>query len=156
MKSTPFLRKQKLLEGIATLPTVLIIGVLVLAIAVSIATLSLNESFISQGQSQSSKALFYAESGARDALVRIARNKTYICTVADCYLIPFVTNGCATSLDGCAKVTVSSGIGSIIDPKVITSKGQAGNATRIINVSVVLDASSQGTIATTTWSEDTQ
>ena len=138
------------LRGVATLPTVMVLGVVMLIVAISIATVSLTESFISQGSAQSSRALFYAEAGARDALVKIARNKNYECTSTDCYSIPFVTNGCSASLDGCAKVSVSSGY-----PKIITSKGQMQASTRTINVSVGLDGGNDGAIATTTWNENT-
>lgn len=142
-------------RGIASLPTVIVLGVVILAISVSIATVSFSELFISQGSAQSSKALFYAEAGARDALVKISRNKHYICTSTDCYTIEFVTNGCGPTLDGCAKVSVNAGVGTIGDPKVITSKGLMQLSSRTINVSVILDSSSDGTIATTTWSENT-
>ena len=142
-------------RGIATLPTVMILGVVTLAIAVSIATVSLTESFISVGGAQSSKALVYAEAGARDALVRIARNKNYTCSATDCYTIDMATNGCATTLLGCAKVSVSTGVGTAGDPKIVTSKGQSQASTRTLNVSVIFDSIAIGTIATTTWSENT-
>jgi len=142
-------------RGIAALPTIIVLGIVILAISVSLATVSFSESFISQGAMQSSKAIFYAESGARDALIKIARNKSYVCSSADCYALPFVTNGCATTLDGCAKVSVSAGLGTLADPKIITSKGQMSASSRTINVSVMLDTSGNGGIATTTWSENT-
>lgn len=142
-------------RGIASLPTVIVLGIVILAISVSIATVSFSESFISQGSVQSSKAIFYAEAGARDALVKIARNKNYTCSSVDCYSLPFVTNGCGVTLDGCAKVSVSAGVGTVGDPKVITSKGQMSASSRTINVSVILDTTGYGAIATTTWSENT-
>ncbi len=142
-------------RGIASLPTVIVLGIVILAISVSIATVSFSESFISQGTAQSSKAIFYAEAGARDALVKIARNKNYVCSSADCYSIPFVTNGCGVALEGCAKVSVSAGVGTVGDPKIIISKGQMSASTRTINVSVILDTTGYGSIATTTWSENT-
>ena len=141
-------------RGIASLPTVLVLGIVILAISISIATVSFSESFISQGSAQSSKAIFYAEAGARDALVKIARNKNYTCASADCYSLPFVTSGCGASLDGCAKVSVSSGVGTVGDPKIITSKGLMSASSRTVNVSVILDTSGDGAIATTTWSEN--
>lgn len=143
------------LRGIASLPMVMVLGVIILAVAVSLATVSISESFISQGSVQSSKAIFYAEAGARDALVKIARNKNYTCATVDCYSIPFTTNGCAAGFDGCAKVSVSSGVGTIGDPKIITSKGLMKASSRTINVNVILDSNSDGTIATTTWNENT-
>ncbi len=142
-------------KGIATLPTVMLLGIITLTIAVSLATVSFSESFISQSGAQSSKALFYAEAGARDALIRVARNKNYTCTATDCYEIPFVSGGCGGALSGCARISISAGVGTVGDPKIITSKGLMQSSVRIINVSVVLDASAHGEIATTTWSENT-
>jgi len=146
-------------HGIVTLPTVIIIGLLTLAVVVSITSISLNELFISQGASQSSSALFYAESGARDALVRIARNKNYVCnTTEDCYTIDFATSGCANG-NGCAKIKVSSGVGSAADPKMIVSKGIMQSSTRIIQIRVELDNGTidpslkNGVITSSTWSE---
>jgi hypothetical protein len=151
----PFSIFRTSVRGIATLPTVMLLGIITLTVAISLATVSFSESFISQSGAQSSKALFYAEAGARDALVRIARNKNYTCASSDCYEIPFTTNGCEISFPGCAKVSVSAGVGTLGDPKIITSKGLMQASVRTINVSVTLDADANGEIATTTWSEST-
>lgn len=138
--------------GIATLPTVMILGVLSLAVAVSITAVALTESFISQGSAQSSRALFYAEAGARDALVRIARNKNYTCATTDCYMIDFSTNGCSLGND-CAKISVSSGIGTTGDPKIVTSKGLMRASARTIEVRVIFDAGGNGEIISAAWNE---
>lgn len=146
--------KRPLKHGVATLPTVMVLGVMALVVAVSVTTLSYTELFISQGGSQSTRALFYAEAGARDALVKIARKKNYTCSAVDCYTIDFSLNGCSTGND-CAKVSVSAGVGIIGDPKIITSKGVMKSSTRTIQVSVLID--SDGQIATSTaqtvWAE---
>ncbi len=145
-------------RGVATLPTVMVMGIITLAIAVGITSVALTESFISQGSAHSSRALFYAESGARDALVKIARKKDYICSNADCYIIDFSTSGCSLGND-CAKVSVSAGTGTTASPKVITSKGSMKSSTRTLQVSVILDAGTTdaalqyGTITSPTWSE---
>lgn len=142
-------------RGIATLPTVMILGVLSLSVAVGITAVALTESFISQGSAQSSRALFYAESGARDALIRIARNKNYTCATADCYNIDFSTNGCSTGND-CAKISVSGGAGTSGDPKIIIAKGIMKASTRIMEVRVIFDAGGNGEISSATWSEIAQ
>lgn len=139
-------------QGIATLPAVMILAAMALAVAVSVTTISLTESFSSQSSQYSGTAQFYAEGGARDALTKIARDKNYVCSTTDCYTVPFVANGCV-SLDGCAKVSVSAGVGTVGDPKIIISKGQRKTSTRTLQVSVVLDASDNGQISTATWSE---
>lgn len=145
-------------SGIITLPTVIIIGLMTLAVVVSITSVAFNELLISQGRAQSSTALFYAEEGARDALIRIARDKNYTCGTADCYSVDSVASGCSSNTD-CAKITVSSGVGTTADPKIITSKGIKGDSIRRVQVSVLLDngttdASLQnGEITSTTWME---
>jgi Tfp pilus assembly protein PilX len=145
-------------KGIATLPTIMVIGMIALALVVSITAISFNELLISQGSAQSTSALFYAESGARDALLKIARDKNYACTTPDCYSIDFVENGCANNTD-CAKITLSDGLGTTEDPKIITSKGVMRASVRLIQVSVTLDGGSadssiqNGEITSSVWSE---
>ena len=147
-------------KGIATLPTVILLGMMVLAVVVSITSMTLNELSISQSQSQSQSALFYSEAGARDALVKIARNKNYSCVSADCYSVDFSTNGCSNNTD-CAKVTVSSGLGTSGDPKIITSKGIMQSSVRKMQVSVILDSGTtvatdqKGEITSASWTEVT-
>ena len=50
-------------KGIVTFPTIMIMGMMALAIVVSITAISFNELLISQSSNQSTRALFYAESG---------------------------------------------------------------------------------------------
>lgn len=146
--------------GIATLPTVMVLGIMALAVAVGITAIAFSESFISQGSSHSSRSLFYAEAGARDALIKIARNRGYTCTPTDCYSIDFTTNGCSLGND-CAKVSVSAGTGETGNPKTITSKGSMKASSRTLQVSVILDSGTSvaadqlGVITGATWSEAT-
>jgi hypothetical protein len=150
-------------RGIATLPTVMLLGMMTLAVVVSIASLTLNQLFISQGQSQSQNALFYAEGGARDALTRIARDKNYICDGTNScngvgyYSLDFSTNGCANNTE-CAKVTVS-GTGVTGDLKTIVSTGVMKSSTRKMQVTVLLDGGTsnvslqKGEITSASWTE---
>ncbi len=105
-----FFIKKNTQRGIATMPIVLALGILIVVVALSVTALSSAETFTTHGAYQSEKALLYAETGVRDALVRMARNKNYSCTTTDCYSIDIEPNGCAT-LRACAKVSVSSGSG---------------------------------------------
>ena len=141
-------------KGIATLPTVIVLGMMILAVVVSMTSMTLSGLMISQGSTQSSNALFYAEAGARDALTKIARDKTYSCISTDCYSLDFITNGCTNNTD-CAKISVSAGIGTTADPKIITSKGIMKTSTRKMQVSVVMDSglATDGQITGTTWTE---
>lgn len=144
--------KKYLNRGVATLPTVILFGILILAVGLSILSLGLSEGFMSLNSSQSSTALFYADAGAKDALLRIARNKNYTCTATDCYSLDMTTNGCSTG-NGCAKVSVSAGTGVSGNPKIITSKGQVKSDIRILQASVLLDASLNGQISSVLWGE---
>jgi hypothetical protein len=130
----------------------MVLGVLSLAVAVGLTAVALNESFVSQGSGQSSRALFYAESGARDALIRIARNKSFATTS---YPIYFTTDmsTCTTGNNGCALIAVSTGNGTTT-PKVATSTGYMKSSVRTLTVNVWL-ADDNGAIATTTWNEST-
>jgi Tfp pilus assembly protein PilX len=138
-------------KGVATLPTVMAITVLLVAIVSGIAMMSFSESFLSMGATQSAKALRYAEAGARDALMRVARNKNYTCdTPADgCYQIPFVDNGCSASLQGCAKITVDDASA----PKTIVSRGYVRGNVRKMQVAITFDAEQKGVIESAVWQE---
>lgn len=142
----------KFKKGIASLPIVFAFIVLILAVAVGMTAVSFSESFTTAGEKESGKALLYSEAGARDALIRMARNKNYTCSSADCYQIDFVTNGCTNS-DGCAKISVSAGDGSSGNPKIITSKGLSKSSVRTVSVSVQYDTNLEGQFNTITWSE---
>ena len=137
-------------RGIATLPVVMALSIMILAIIVGITAITFNESFVAQGSVQSGKALYYAEVGARDALVKIARNKNYSCASpalpTGCYSIDMVTSGCSGN-DGCACVIVDTGTA----PKIVTAEGRAGNNARKVQVSVTLDT--DGLITASFWQE---
>lgn len=137
--------------GIVTLPAVIALSIIMLALVIGISTLTFNESFVSFGGVQSAKAENYAEVGARDALLRIARNKNYSCLTAlpaGCYQIDMVTNGCATN-EGCVRVTVDAGT----SPKMINVEGRASSFIRKLQVSVTFDGSANGEIVSTQWQE---
>ncbi len=143
-------RANKLSRGIATLPVVMALSIMILAIIVGVTAVTFNESFVAQGGVQSGKALYYAEVGARDALVKVARKKNYSCDTpalpTGCYTIDMVTSGCSTN-DGCARVTVDTGVTT----KIITAEGRAGNNARKVQVSVTLDT--DGLITASSWQE---
>lgn len=138
--------------GFASLPTVAALIILLVTIGIGVTAITFNEAFISAGQAQTEQAYLYAESGARDALLRIVRNKNYTCSTTDCYSLDFVTNGCSAN-EGCARVSVSAGVGTSGDPKIIISKGRVKNKTRKVQVTVIYDSSSHGEIASATWQE---
>lgn len=137
-------------RGAATLPTIIALSVLIIAMSTSLASTSIVENFINHGFMQSSKALFYAEAGAKDALMRIARNKNYSCDtpVSGCYEINFVSQGCSSN-DGCARITVSTSS----SPKIIISEGRVKDNIRKIKVEASFDVSANGKIEDINWQE---
>ena len=143
------------IRGVATLPAVMVLASLTLTVAVGITALSLTNSFVSESGTQSASALFYAEVGARDALTKIVRNKSYTCASADCYTIELVSGGCSGSFDGCAQVSVSAAAGTTAAPKIIISEGVVRSNSRTLQVSVVMDdgVATDGQITGTTWTE---
>ena len=141
-------------RGVATVPIIFVFGILTVAIGIGITALAFSETFSSQASYNAARALLYAETGARDALERVARDKDYSCPATDCYTLDINVNGCSDG-SACALVSVSAGEGSVVDPKIITSKGQAGLHARRLNVEIVFDPALDGEIASTTWSEIT-
>ncbi|MBI4692386.1 MAG: four helix bundle protein [Candidatus Terrybacteria bacterium] len=139
--------------GVATLPIVFVLAFFLLAVIVSIAAISFNESVVSQGAVYGSRALFFAEAGARDALIRISRNKNYSCSLPStgCYQIDFTENGCSNN-EGCAKITVSAEM----SPKIIVSEGRIKNNIRKVQVNVFFDALQNGEITDIQWQEITE
>jgi hypothetical protein len=95
---------------------------------------------IHHGGEKESGSLLYAEAGARDALIRLARDKNY--STSPNYTIEFATGGCASPYDGCATVTVSSGVGSS-GIKGHTPQGSP-NCVRSVSVSVQYDMNLRG------------
>ncbi len=141
-------------NGFASLPTMIVITALLITISIGIASISFTELLAVSGERQTREAYLYAETGARDALLRIAKNKNYSCFSGEgCpYQIAFAPNGCET-LDGCAFVQVNSGAGTIANPKIITSTGRVRTFTRAFEVTVIFDAAQNGEIANASWQE---
>lgn len=137
-------------RGFAALPVILALTALIMTAGIGIAMTGFTESMISLGSAQSSQALFYAEAGAQDALMRIARKKSYTCDSPStgCYTIAYVNNGCSANY-GCARITVSAAT----SPKVIVSEGRVKDNIRKTQVDVYFDSNQNGEIATTTWQE---
>lgn len=123
-------------KGIAALPTIIIISLFVLLISVALISSGLIENAISFGHKESQEAYVAAEFGARDAIIRISRDKDF--TSAG-YTI--------TAGAGGANVTVSG-----TTTKTIVSIGTVSNKTRkiqvVVNVGVCNGGSNDGNACT--------
>ena len=63
--------------GFASLPIVIGLMAMILVVGTGVALSGFLESSMTLSSARSSNALYYAEAGAQDALMRIARNKNY-------------------------------------------------------------------------------
>jgi hypothetical protein len=138
--------------GFATIPTILALSALILVAAVGIAAATYTQTTTNAAVEQSAAALSYAEAGAKDALMRIARNKNYDCPSVDCYTLDMAPNGCLAGV-GCAKISVSADAGTTEYPKIITAKGIVQNKTRTLEVQVIYDSNGYGEINSAVWQE---
>ena len=137
-------------KGVATIPIILALTILVIAIGLAISTVAFNEAFIAQDFSRSSQALVYAETGARDALIKVTRNGRY--TTSPDYKIEFVNGGCVTPYNGCATITVTSDQETLPNSDIIiVSAGQVKNSIRKVKVTVTLN--SDWVITETNWQD---
>lgn len=123
-------------RGVAALPTVLIIAMVVVIASIGIASSGFVESLVSFGDYESKQAFAVAEAGAQDALKRLVRDKTCTC------------NYTLTLGSGTATITVSG-----TNPKTIASVGAVGNKKRKIEVTVSWDGNDKA--SQTAWQEVT-
>jgi Tfp pilus assembly protein PilX len=131
-------------SGVAAMPVIFAMLVLIISLSLLTASLSGNDSASSADVVNSDRALAAAELGAKDALLKIARNKDY----SGAYSIAASANGCSAPASGCATVTVDNQS----DPKTIYSAGQVGELVRKIVVKAHLD--SNGKITSYTWQDN--
>lgn len=130
-------------SGIASLPTVMVLSLMIIIIGILITTLSFNENFTAASWNKSARALSYAEIGAKDALVKLARNKN----IATSTQLAMVTGGCSTPFAGCASTTIAT----TTNKTIITSTGIVEEVTRGVVVESEVDAA--GLISSSTWRE---
>lgn len=123
-------------DGLAALPTVIIISVIVLLAGMGIAGTGFIESLLSLGNYESKQALYIAEAGAHDALKRLVRDKNCSC------------NYTLTVGDGTATLSVTGS-----NPKTIVSKGELKMKKRQIRIVVSWDANDEVTYSE--WKEVT-
>lgn len=129
--------------GMASIPTVIVLMVLIVSIGALIASMSLSDNLSVSDANNSGRALNYAQLGAKDALERIARNKDYIGT----YSMDIVAGGCTDPYAACAIINVAAGS----SPKIISVEGRNKEIKRKIQVDVNLD--SNGLITSYNWQE---
>ncbi len=143
-------------RGAALLATTLAVIIILLAMGLSMTSSGLFESFMSQAQSDSREAFATAQSGIKDAYLRIARNKNFSSAG---YFIPSDPSNCTLNSSLlCTKVIVEKGAASACSQAIgagqdcIISAGTFRNTTRTIEVILNVDATN-GKISEVSWKE---
>jgi len=124
-------------QGIATLPTILVLTALVMSVGILLTTISGAENSAAAAWSASNIAGNHAGLGARDGLLRVARNKNLVSS----YELALVAGGCSAPYEGCASVVIAAGS----NPKKITSTGRVGSYVRKVIVDATIDQAGQVT-----------
>ncbi len=130
-------------KGVAALPIISIIAMVILLAAIGAAGSGFIEGLISYGELENKKALFAAEAGAKDAFKRIARDRN--CNSGGS---PTCDNYSIGVSDATSSITVSGD-----NPKTIVSSGQIENIIAKIQVTVSFDAN--GKAIQTSWRQIT-
>ena len=131
-------------KGIAALPSILIITLILLAVGLILTTTSVIESTISFAQRKSLESFYLTEAGLKDALMKITRNKNY--TGADD--LTCSAGVCTLTFDDNkkAEITVTG-----TDPKTVIVIGSVGNIKR--KISNVVNVDTYGKVTHQSWEE---
>lgn len=130
------------MTGVAALPTIMVIALIVLVAGIGVMSTGFVENAVTFGEEESREALYAAESGIHDAVLRINRNKN--CESAG---IP----ACASYSFpvGAASVAVAvTGAGS---PKTVLATGTIKNKTRRIQATATIDGNNK--VIVSAWTE---
>lgn len=130
-------------KGVAALPTILIIAMVILLVGIGISSSGFIEGLSSFGELENKKALFAAESGAKDAFERIVKNKN--CNVG---ASPTCLNYSLSVGDGTASIAISGS-----DIKTIISSGTVNNI--IAKIKVIVSFDQYGKATQTSWQQIT-
>ena len=130
-------------KGVAALPVITIIAMVILLAALGAAGSGFIEGLISYSELENKKALFAAEAGAKDAFKRVARDRN--CNLGG-------TPTCANYFLGIGDAT-SSIIISGDNPKTIISSGQMENI--IIKIQLIISFDSNNKAIQTSWRQIT-
>lgn len=143
-------------RGAALLATTLAVIIILLAMGLSMTSSGLFEGLMSQAQSDSKEAFAAAQSGIKDAHLRIARNKSFSSAG---YFIPSDPSNCTlNSSSVCAKVIVEKDTASACSQAIsagqncLIAAGTLRNTTRTIEVILNVNATN-GKISQVSWKE---
>ena len=137
--------KLKADEGMALLATVVVVLLILVAVGLSMISLGIFEGFMAESQRASDEAYAAAQSGAKDAMMRIARNKNFATSTG--YFIPSDPSNCSLyGSTACAKVIVEKDSASVCSQSIsagqdcVISLGTLSNSARKVEVILNVNA----------------
>jgi len=133
------LKKIKSTNGLAALPSILVISFIALITGLAIVSGGFIETAISQSEKLSLESFYLAEAGIKDALIKITRNKNFNNSGYDLFL----GNGSAT--------IVIEKDQPIAGQTRVTSTGTVKN--RIRKIQMIVNVTSNGKVTTASWQE---
>ena len=133
----------------ALLATVVVVLLILVAVGLSMISLGIFEGFMAESQRASDEAYAAAQSGAKDAMMRIARNKNY--SSAGYYLPADPSNCALNSATACAYIVVEKDAPSSGKDR-ITAIGTLNNSSRKLEVILNVNATN-GKITTDSQNE---
>ena len=144
-------------KGMAMLATVLILMLIMVAVGLSMISSGLFEGVMSENERQSQEAHLAATGGAKDATMRIARNKNFATSTG--YFIPSDPSDCSLyGSTACAKVIVEKDSASVCSQSIsagqdcVISLGTLANSARKVEVILNVNATS-GKMIMQSWNE---
>lgn len=148
-----FFLKIKQKRGVASLVSVLIIANIFILAGLMIINFGIIDNISTLSEIDSKKSFFAAETGAYEALLRVAKNKDYQTALdSNCASVqpPCQSGWCKMDFfEGTACVSVSG----ISPSKIINSDGYFGGKQRKIRIDVLMDATNYGKIISKSWRE---
>lgn len=143
-------------QGISAIVSAIVMLLLIITIGFSIASSGLLEGFISEAQRQSQEAYFAAETGAKDAIMKIARNKNF--SSAGYYFPSYPSDCSLNSSSLCTLVIVEKDAASSCSQGIssgqhcIIATGTYDNKARTIEVILNVNPTN-GKITQASWKE---
>lgn len=154
--NNPFHRDRKGERGASILAATAIVLLLLVAIGIVIASSSLFEGYLSEVQRQSQDAYLGAETGVKDAMIKIARNKNFS---SSGYFIPSDPSNCTLNGDSvCTRVIVEKDTASVCSQAIgagqdcIIATGTLNTVSRTLEIILNVNAVN-GKITQVSWEE---
>jgi hypothetical protein len=135
---------KKRIGGLITLPTIVFLCLLIIAIVISMMSSGFLEGLLSQAVVQSHQGFYLADSGIDDALLKIARNKNLVENTSLTWRLP-------VSQTGQSLVTISSITSTEL---LIFSSGDIFDKLKYLKTNAFLNE--YGKITSTIWKEQTK